>query len=523
MDLCNKYLYDYVNIYPPMNDYLLYQKFLKRKGILPNHFSKNYKSKENDLLKKYNKLLKEKKDLSFCEQILQNEINYYDKLKFFKDSEYLLNINDNILFMYYDICINKLTPLFNKNDYLSVINRLKVLPAITNDMIKILEKGIKEKVIINKIIIDNFLKKSQSILDDKINPKNVPKNIKVNFIKSIENYIIKNIKKLYLFIINNYFKYCKDNLGLCSYKQGKRYYTEICKYETLSNLTPEIIHEQGLKHLKNDLKLKSKLEKKLKTDDIDNHIYKYNKFYKKSDDILKDLKSQRDLMYSKLNKYFYQDIDNLYDIKPIVEHNMNMSAYYTSPSKFKGENGTFFINILNPKKISKYELLTLSIHEGIPGHHYEGYLLFKSDKSDYIKNTLYSGYSEGWAFYCESLYEYNNDFEYYYSLQYRIERSLRLIIDTGIHYYGWDFQKCFDYMKKYLKYYSDDYIKDQILRYSSNPGQALTYVIGREVILHLKKDFMKKNNDIKTFHKIILDIGPCQLDLLIKRFYEIII
>ena len=61
MDLCNKYFYDYVNIYPPMNDYLLYQKFLKRKGILPNHFSKNYKSKENDLLKKYNKLLKEKK------------------------------------------------------------------------------------------------------------------------------------------------------------------------------------------------------------------------------------------------------------------------------------------------------------------------------------------------------------------------------------------------------------------------------------------------------------------------------
>ena len=75
-------------------------------------------------------------------------------------------------------------------------------------------------------------------------------------------------------------------------------------------------------------------------------------------------------------------------------------------------------------------------------------------------------------------------------------------------------------MKKYLKYYSDEYIHDQILRYSSNPGQALTYVMGREVILHLKKDFMKKNNDIKAFHKIILDIGPCPLELFIKRFYE---
>ena len=520
MDLCHKYLFDFVDIYPPMNDYLVYKKFLKRKGVLPNHLSKNYKSKEDKLIDKYKVDLKKKKDISFCEEILKNELEYYKKIEFFKDGEYLLDINDNMLFMYYDICINKLPPLSIRGDYLAIMNRLKSLTSITNEMVKILEKGIKEKVVLNKIIVDSFLKKSQTILDDKINPINVPRDLKSKFIKDIEKYIIKNIKKLYLFVINNYLKYCKVDLGLCSYKQGKKYYEHICKYETLSNLTPEIIHDLGLRHLKNDLNLKSKLAKKLKVDDIDDYVYKNNKFYKNSDEIIKDLKSQRDLMHSKLNKYFYQDIENLYDIKPIVEHNMNMSAYYTGPTKFKGENGTFYINIFNPDKISKYELLTLSIHEGIPGHHYEGYLLFKSDKSDYIKNTLYSGYSEGWAFYCESLYEYNNDFEYYYSLQYRIERSLRLIIDTGIHYFNWDYQKCFDYMKKYMKYYPDDYIKDQILRYSSNPGQALTYVIGREVILHLKKDFLKKNKDIKTFHKIILDIGPCQLDLLIKKFYE---
>ena len=199
-----------------------------------------------------------------------------------------------------------------------------------------------------------------------------------------------------------------------------------------------------------------------------------------------------------------------------------MSAYYTSPNK--KEKGKFYINIFNPEKISKYELLTLNIHEGIPGHHYENYLTYKSNLPDYIKESLYSGYSEGWAFYCESLYEYKNDFEYYYSLQYKVERSLRLIIDTGIHYYKWDFDKCFKYMKKYLKYFPDDYIKNQILRYSSNPGQALTYKIGEQVILKLKKDYLKnKNNNIKSFHKILLDIGPCPLDLLIKQFYNIII
>ena len=159
-----------------------------------------------------------------------------------------------------------------------------------------------------------------------------------------------------------------------------------------------------------------------------------------------------------------------------------MTAYYMGPDRGNGGVGTFFMNILKPDRISHYELLVLSIHEGVPGHHYEGYLLYKSDKPDYIKNTLYSGYSEGWGLYCESLYEYTNWKEYYYSIQYRIERSLRLIIDTGIHYYGWSYDKCFDYMKPYFKNESDAFIEDQILRYSANPGQALTYKIGEQVI-----------------------------------------
>ena len=83
---------------------------------------------------------------------------------------------------------------------------------------------------------------------------------------------------------------------------------------------------------------------------------------------------------------------------------------------------------------------------------------------------------------------------------------MRLIIDTGIHYYGWNYDKCFDYMKSYLKNESDSFIDDQILRYSANPVQALTYKIGEQVILFLKKEFMKKNKDLKAFHKIILEL-----------------
>jgi hypothetical protein len=63
MSLCDDFLQDYVNIYPPINDSLLYTKFLKRKGILPNHLSKEYNKKESDLFKKYYDLLKKKKKI----------------------------------------------------------------------------------------------------------------------------------------------------------------------------------------------------------------------------------------------------------------------------------------------------------------------------------------------------------------------------------------------------------------------------------------------------------------------------
>ena len=105
MSLCDEFLQDYVNIYPPINDSLLYTKFLKRKGILPNHLSKEYNKKESKLVDKYYGLLQKKKDLSFCEKILKHDL-HCDKNYRFNSGAYLTDINDNILFMYYDICIN---------------------------------------------------------------------------------------------------------------------------------------------------------------------------------------------------------------------------------------------------------------------------------------------------------------------------------------------------------------------------------------------------------------------------------
>ena len=118
--------------------------------------------------------------------------------------------------------------------------------------------------------------------------------------------------------------------------------------------------------------------------------------------------------------------------------------------------------------------------------------------------------------YTENLYDYNRK-ELFHKINYEILRSLRLVIDTGIHYYGWDYEKSFNFMNKYLD--DKDLCRGEILRYISNPCQAITYKIGEKTILHFKNIFLKKFPDsIKDFHEIILDMGPCPLDLLIVNF-----
>ena len=82
-------------------------------------------------------------------------------------------------------------------------------------------------------------------------------------------------------------------------------------------------------------------------------------------------------------------------------------------------------------------MYVLSLHEGIPGHHYETEFRIIVRFQIILNCHHMMPYSEGWGLYCESLGNYTDNIEYYFKNQYDIHRTLRLIIDTGIHYYGW--------------------------------------------------------------------------------------
>ena len=274
--------------------------------------------------------------------------------------------------------------------------------------------------------------------------------------------------------------------------------------------TPENIHEFGKIELKRLLKAKNKL---VKNDEW--KFRKKNYEYKSEKEILKRLEVIRGNLYKNNSKYFNENLKESenYLIKKIPEEIKSVAYYY--PSDFNREKkGTFYINT-NYIEYDINSLVTLSLHEGMPGHHYQLERLLKDkDIPDYIKYNGCDSYIEGWGLYSENLYDYKKDIEKYHKLRYEILRAARLIIDTGIHYFGWDYEKC----KKFITKNTSNKEIHEILRYNSMPGQALTYKMGEQVILFLRGKYLEKDkNGLKDFNELILKQGPIPLDLLISE------
>ena len=201
--------------------------------------------------------------------------------------------------------------------------------------------------------------------------------------------------------------------------------------------------------------------------------------------------------------------------------NKHMGVLLSLTEVKKERKGTICIYTHKNEVVNKYELPVLSAHEGIPGHHYEN-LKHREKYPLYIRITPYTAYSEGWGLYCEGLLKPKNNYELYWQIIYNLHRSIRLVVDTGIHYYGWSYDKCFNYMKKLLPN-EDTEIKNEIYRYICDPGQALCYKIGELKLLELRNKYFKSyKEDYISFHKLIMDIGPVPLDILEKEIMKLL-
>ena len=324
----------------------------------------------------------------------------------------------------------------------------------------------------------------------------------------------------------------------CDKNRGKQYYEYCLKYHTTTDFTPEKIHQIGLDEVE---RISNRILECMKEhdNDIDNFsdaidrirkiTYDRTNIYPDTPDGETQIVSDFNRINRSIKTYLpslfddcilESDITSNLEYKFTPEHQKHMmpGAYYYDPS-FDGKiKGAFYVNLRSD--LLRFGMKTLMVHEAIPGHHLQKSALVQSSYHPIRKIEFYNqlnSYVEGWALYCERLYDELNFYEGLSLIGHLMDemlRAARLVIDTGIHHYGWDRQKALNYMNEVCPY-PPKTNEIEIDRYISWPGQATSYKIGQLKIIKTRDDNYSNNSEsAKTFNTKLINDGPVPLDLI---------
>ncbi len=199
-------------------------------------------------------------------------------------------------------------------------------------------------------------------------------------------------------------------------------------------------------------------------------------------------------------------------------------AYYRHPAPDGTKPGEYFVNTYRPETRPRFEARVLAVHESIPGHHLQ--LAISQELTEmpaFRKHASQNAFVEGWALYSEQLAEemglYESDLDRMGKLSFSAWRASRLVVDTGIHAFGWSRKKSERYLMEHTALAANN-ITNEVDRYINWPGQALGYKLGEIEILRLRalaQAELGDRFDLKAFHDAILSGGPMPLPILEQR------
>ncbi len=347
--------------------------------------------------------------------------------------------------------------------------------------------------------------------------------------KLIENKINPAYKKLNNFLKDEYLPKSRNSIGIKDIPNGKEYYEFLAKFYTTTSLTPEEIHEIGLKEIQRIRLEMDEIIQSVNWDGDFNSFLNYLRtsprfYYDNPEDLFNAYLIMSKTIDPLLPKIFKTFPRAPYGVIPIPDETapFTTTAYYNSPSP--GRPGYFYANLYKPESRPKYEIPVLTVHEAVPGHHFQISIAQELENvPTFRKYQGITAFVEGWGLYSEELGEYidiyNDPYDKFGQLTYDMWRAIRLVVDTGMHYMDWSRDDAINlFLENSAKSQLD--IENEVDRYIAWPGQALAYKIGQLKILELRnksEELLGDKYDIKDFHYEVLKRGSLPLELL--EFY----
>ncbi len=350
-------------------------------------------------------------------------------------------------------------------------------------------------------------------------------------LKTVHDEVLPAYNKLLSFLQNEYGPSARKVVGIGTSEAGRDHYKALVKYFTTLDITPDEVHELGLSEV---ARIRTEMDEIITETEFEGSFKDFLKFLrtdeqfyaKSAEDLLKEAAWIAKRIDGQMPGYFGKLPRLPYGVMAVPDEiapNYTTGRYWGgNPSQ--GIAGNYVVNTYDLSQRPLYNLPSLTLHEGVPGHHHQISLAQEMKNVPEFRQSLYpNAFGEGWGLYSEKLGVemgiYRTPYEQFGRLTYEMWRACRLVVDTGMHWKGWtrdQAEACFLENSALAPHN----IRTEVDRYISWPGQALAYKIGELKILELRKraeDKLGVDFDIRSFHDEVLGAGGIPLNILEDR------
>ncbi|MFK8031562.1 MAG: DUF885 family protein [Gammaproteobacteria bacterium] len=470
--------------------------------------------------------------------------SYQEGVDEYQYRHFLIPLNQRGGIQSADGIVNRM-PFKTVKHYEDWIKRLQSFDTYMEQTLALMRQGIKEGLIHPRVIMERLPSQIDAQITDATDSAFYkPFNKRPDAIdastfadlqaqgeSAVANVVVPAYREMARFFKDEYLPATRSSVGVWDTPNGKPYYEQRARKYTTTDLTPDEIHEIGLrevKRIREDMQdIIDSLEFNGSFSDFLTFLRTDPQFYHDTPEaLMQDYLATSKRIDPELVKLF-SDLPRMpYGVKKIPDSIApdTTTAYYSGPAADGSRAGFYFVNLYRPEVRPKYEIEVLTVHEAMPGHHLQ--IALAQELGDLPMFRRFGGYTafiEGWGLYSESLGDelglYKDPFSKFGQHTYEMWRAVRLVVDTGIHYKGWSRERAIEYFKSNAAKAEYDII-NEIDRYIAWPGQALAYKIGELKIKELRarsEQTLGDKFDIKAFHKVVLGSGAIPLQELEKN------
>jgi uncharacterized protein (DUF885 family) len=430
----------------------------------------------------------------------------------------------------------------NASDYEHFVQRLETFAPFADQTIALLKEGVKEGMAQPRVVMERIPHQiAANVVDTpedsafyapftkmpEIIPAAEQAQLRARAIAAIAKVVIPAYRRLEKYFDNDYLPHCRTSIAADALPNGKAYYAFQVRTYTTTELTPEQIHQIGLRKV---AEIHAAMEKVMERTGFKGgyqaflHFLRTDPrfFYKDPQDLLEAYRAAAKRVDPLLVRFFPVWLLPRvpYGVRPIPAALApdTYPAYSVPPAGDGSVAGYVDVNLYKPESRPIPEIQVLTCHEGRPGHQLQIPIAMElKGLPEFRRFDYYSSYGEGWGLYSETLCSemglYDDPYSEFGYLDFQMWRAVRLVVDTGIHSQGWSRERAVKYFEDNTAL-SEQNIDTEVDRYIAWPGQSLSYMIGEIQIQDLRGQAEKELGarfDVKAFHAAVLEHGALPL------------